>query len=306
MTAWPGGPGQAKVVFDASKSYGGSKPFSLPCGQCVGCRVRKAQEWAVRMSHEASLHDDNCFLTLTYSDEFLPEDGSISKRALQLFFKRFRTSIAPHKISYFAVGEYGGENGRPHYHAIVFNYAFPDKTIWRKAPSGEYLYRSPSLEKIWTFGNAEIGTLTMQSAGYVARYNLKKVAGGRTGNKERPHPVTGELFWTLPEFAVMSKRPAIGARWYQAYRRDAFPSDFVVIDGRKHPVPKFYQKLLKRGEPEDFTTFSAEVGKSSAKLIRKRREEAQTPSRLADSTPERLAAREESQMIRMTQLKREL
>lgn len=306
MKAWAGGPGQPSVVFNASRSYGGSKSFELPCGQCVGCRIRKAQEWAVRMAHEASLHDDNSFLTLTYSDEHLPLDGSVSLRAMQLFMKRLRKAIAPTRISYFVVGEYGGDNGRPHYHASVFNYGFPDRTIWRKAPSGHYLYRSALLEACWPFGNAEFGTLTMQSAGYVARYNLKKIAGGRTGNKERPHPLTGELFECLPEFASMSTRPAIGARWYEQYHRDAFPSDFVVLDGRKHPVPKFYLKLLKRGEPEEFTDFRSLVTAASASVTRKRREEAQTPSRRANSTPERLATREELQTIRATQLKREL
>lgn len=258
------------------------------------------------MAHEASLHEDNCFLTLTYADEHLPLDGSISLRAMQLFFKRLRKEIAPIRCSYFVVGEYGGSNGRPHYHASVFNYGFPDRYVWRVAPSGNHLYRSPTLEKLWPFGNAEIGTLNMQSAGYVARYNLKKVAGGRTGTTERPHPLTGELFETMPEFASMSTRPAIGARWFDAYQRDAFPSDFVVIDGRKHRVPKFYLKLLKRLEPEAFTTFAAAVTAPSATVVRKRREDARTPSRLAEAAPERLATREELQAIRLKQLKREI
>lgn len=262
------------------------------------------------MHHEASLHDQNCFLTLTYEDAQLPADGSVSRRAMQLFFKRLRKAVAPTKLSFFYVGEYGDGNGRPHYHAIVFNYDFPDKTIWRRAPSGHYLYRSAQLEKLWTFGNAEIGTVTHQSAGYVARYCLKKVNGQRALNYERPHPVTGELFKVMPEFAGMSTRPAIGARWYQKYHRDAFPSDFVVIDGAKRPVPKFYKKLLTAqeehaaaGKPFNFTSH---VSRVSEAMKRKRQEAARTPSRRSNETPDRLATREELQTIRAKQLKREV
>ena len=53
--------------------------LTLPCGNCIGCRLERSRQWAVRCMHEASLYEDNCFLTLTYSPEFLPSDGSFEK-----------------------------------------------------------------------------------------------------------------------------------------------------------------------------------------------------------------------------------
>lgn len=288
IDAFPGGPGQPRVVFNPLQSYAGSVAFKLPCGQCIGCRIARARDWATRMHHEASLHDESSFLTLTYADEHLPADGSISRRATQLFFKRLRKSIDT-RIRYFVVGEYGDHSNRPHYHAIVFGYGFPDKYHWRQAPSGEPLYRSELLEKIWPFGNAEIGTVTHKSAGYVARYCLKKVNGERAASHYQfPHPVSGEVFRVLPEFALMSK--GLGGGWFDKYHRDAFPSDFVIVDGSKRSVPAYYKKKLSE---------LAQLEVKRKRMIRVRAD-------AKNQTPERLAVREELQTLRAIHLKREM
>lgn len=264
-------------------------PFLLPCGGCIGCRLAKARDWATRMKHEAQLHDDNCFITLTYEDAQLPEDGSISKRALQLFFKRLRKETDV-RLRYFACGEYGDANLRPHYHAIIFGYGFPDKVFWRNSPRGFPLYRSPLLERVWTFGHSEIGAVSHQSAGYVARYALKKVGGDPAARHyERPHPETGEIFQVAPEFALMSRKPGIGTGWFDQFRMDCFPSDYVVIDGRKQPVPKFYKRKLTELQQLALKPKRLAVARLDA----------------ANRTPERLATREELQHHRQAVLKRD-
>ena len=59
------------------------------------------------------------FITLTYNNENLPPGDELCKRDLQLFIKRLR-KVNP-GIRYFAIGEYGEEGKRPHYHAVIFN-----------------------------------------------------------------------------------------------------------------------------------------------------------------------------------------
>lgn len=243
------------------------------------------------MHHEASLHEANSFVTLTYDDAHLPADGSLSKRAVQLFFKRFRKELSPASFRYFVAGEYGDHSRRAHYHAIIFGFGFPDRTLWRKAPSGHLLYRSALLERLWPFGNSEIGEVTHQSAGYVARYCLKKVTWDAE-YYEFPHPVTGEFFRVIPEFALMSRRPALGLGWFNKWHMDAFPNDYVVIDGAKRSVPAFYKKKLSELEQLRITAL--------------RKFKARQPAAQANSTPERLAVREESQLLRAKLLKREL
>ena len=131
----------------------------LPCGQCIGCRLERSRQWAVRCMHEASLPADNCFVTLTFSDDNLPKDGSLQKSDLQKFFKRLRRylesddcrvdfpDLFERKISYYACGEYGEKFSRPHYHVCIFNLDFPDK---RKVSDKGPLYESDLLSSIWS------------------------------------------------------------------------------------------------------------------------------------------------------------
>lgn len=216
-------------------------------------------------------------MTLTFSPEHLPADGSVSVLDVQLFMKRLRKRIG--KVRFFACGEYGSKGGRPHYHLLLFGWSPSDRRLWRRSGSGHLVYRSALLEEIWPFGHCEVGDVTQQSAGYVARYALKKVNGAAADEHyRRVNPATGEVWNVKPEFIVMSRRPGIGAAWYEQFSGDAFPSDFVVLDGKKRPVPRFYKKKL--GEMD------------TLKVNWKRKEKARTQEH--EQTPERLAAREES------------
>jgi len=186
------------------------------------------------------LYADNCFITLTFSDEHLPEDRSVDVRIFQLFMKRLRKQYGD-GIRFFHCGEYGERFGRPHYHACLFNFDFPDKYFWRISPTKNRLYRSPSLEVLWPFGHCEIGSVTFESAAYVARYVLKKFTGPQADlHYEYIDPLTGQIFDRSPEYVTMSRRPGIGKAWFEKYSSDVFPGDFVVMNGKKVRPPRYY------------------------------------------------------------------
>ena len=236
------------LVMARHKSTG--IPMHVPCRQCIGCRIERSRQWGVRMMHEASLHRDNCFVTLTYADHSLPVSGSLNVVDVQKFFKRFRKEIAPTKIRYFHCGEYGGETGRPHYHLALFGYDFPDKVLVAER-SGYPVWRSDLLERLWSMGNCEIGSLTFDSAVYIAKYITKRVTGRLAeSHYSRVDPDTGEVFQIAPEYATMSRRPGIGAGWLKKYKGDVYPSDEVIVNGHSCKPPAFYDRMLPEAELE--------------------------------------------------------
>ncbi len=235
------------IVFSRHQSIG--LEMTVPCGQCIGCRLERSRQWAVRCMHEASLHEDTCFITLTYSDEFLPRFGSLLMDDWQKFFKRLRRRFDV-RIRFFGCGEYGELSLRPHYHALLFGLDFPDKVLWA-VRGAHQVFRSPSLEKVWPYGQSEIGACTFESAAYVARYCVKKV----TGSKARAHyecvdPETGEFGSRLPEFATMSRRPGLGSGWFEEFGAEVYPSDEVIVRGKSCKPPRFYDRLLAAASPD--------------------------------------------------------
>lgn len=282
--------------------HGDCRPISLPCGQCIGCRIARSKTWAMRCVHEASLHPDNCFITLTYAPEYLPFDTSLRHRDYQLFMKRLRERLKPRKIKFYQCGEYGDQNGRPHYHAIIFNYNFPDWDYLFDTDSGEPVFTSASLESIWGLGFVTIGTVTFASAAYIARYCMKKINGKladvineKTGLKvyERFHSQTGEIVTVMPEYQTMSRRPAIGVDWIAAYTTDVYPKDFTTINGSRMCPPRAYDRYLKKVDPAMYED------------IKQRR--IMTAVTLADdNTEQRLLAKEAVKVAQNSQLKRSL
>lgn len=267
---------------------------TVPCGQCIGCRLGRSQDWALRLAHEASLHAESSFLTLTYSSEHLPSDLSLNPTHMKLFMYRLRKHLQKPpaiRVRFYLCGEYGSKGCRPHYHILLFGFGFPDKVLHRRTSAGYLTYTSPTLERLWPYGLSEIGTVTSESAGYVARYVTKKVTGSRaTEHYRRVNPETGEVWQVHPEFARMSNRPGIGLGWLRKYPGDVFPRDFITtVDGKKRPVPRYYKKKLTEDQQWELT-----VKRFAAAW--KRRD---------NNTPERLLVREEVQLRKFDLLKRE-
>ena len=123
--------GKRSIVFNLREGYV-DQPIEVPCGQCIGCRLERSRQWAVRCVHEASLYKNNCFVTLTYSDDKLPSDGSLHFDHFQKFMKRLRRFYDDSRIRFFHCGEYGEQYSRPHYHCCLFNFDFVDKKFWKK------------------------------------------------------------------------------------------------------------------------------------------------------------------------------
>lgn len=204
------------------------------------------------MMHEASLHRDNCFITLTYSPDHLPPFGSLVKSDFQKFMKRLRKDISPRTVRFFHAGEYGERLGRPHYHACLFGFDFDDGVTF--TVRGDHpVRRSARLERLWPYGISEVGSLTFESAAYVARYVTKKVTGrAAEDHYGRVDPVTGEVVQLQPEYATMSRRPGIGGAWLDSYGKEVYPSDEVVMRGRSMRPPRAYDVRLEKSDPELF------------------------------------------------------
>ena len=233
-----------------SKSHHSGEELELPCGQCWECRFKRSRDWAIRCMHEAQLHDSNCFITLTYSDQYLPSDRSLHYEHFQKFMKRLR-KFSKVPIRFYMCGEYGEKLQRPHYHACIFGYDFPDKKFLTKTPSGDFLYTSEILSKLWPFGITSIGSLTFQSAAYVARYIMKKITGDQSFNHYNEVDQDGVIVNSrVPDFTRMSLKPGIGAGWLEKYHSDVYPHDHVVVKGRPTSVPRYYDKLVKRASAD--------------------------------------------------------
>lgn len=205
------------------------KRLRLPCGDCVGCRTGRAQEWAIRCTLEEQSHESSLWTTLTYAPEFLP--GGLQKRHLSGFLKRLRARVAPRRVRFFASGEYGERFGRPHYHVILFG--LPDAS---------------QISEAWPYGHARTYALTPALISYTAGYCAKKI-GWRAeypfefGLYERINYETGEVtsgryknYFVQPPFVEMSVKPGIGGfarRHWRSWRTAA------IHNGREVPVPRY-------------------------------------------------------------------
>lgn len=254
--------------------------------------------WAARCVHEAQLHERNSFITLTYSDEWLPRrPTTLVPEHLQKFLKRLRHKTGPFR--FYGCGEYGDLHWRPHYHALLFGVDFPDRELYT-VRRGVRVYTSELLSRTWGMGFCTVGEVTFESAAYCARYVMKKVGGDQAPYYySEIDPYTGELVPIEPEFSRMSLKPGIGAEWFKKYQADVFPDDFVVLKGKRMRVPDYYDKLF---EQEMVGPKHKLLGPVS-NVKRKRAERAEA---VGDNSPDRLAVREKVFKARIEKLKRDL
>lgn len=246
-------PGKRRAVVFRFQDGFSDRRMTVPCGVCVGCLLERSREWAVRCVHEASLWRENSFVTLTYRESELPVVNgrpTLRPRDFVLFMKRMRKVRAGAR--FVQAGEYG-KLGRPHHHAVLFNCGFPDRVLLKRAPSGSFIFRSALLESLWPHGFSSVGEVTFESAAYVARYTLKKLA---PGCPELHDVASGE--GVVPPYLTMSRRPGIGAGWYEKFSADVFPRDVLVTRGGVlSKPPRFYDERFRREDPEGFAALKA-------------------------------------------------
>lgn len=206
------------------------------------------------------MHTENSFITLTYSDEHL-KDRKLNYKHFQDFMKRLRFHN-PEKpdIGYFVTGEYGEKHKRPHWHACIFGYR-PDDAIYKYSNDrGDRIYSSESLSDLWEHkGIAEFGDVTFESAGYCARYALKKLTHGEDGTHD------------FEPISKKSSKKAIGKKWLEHYWPDIFNTGILVLpNGNKSPIPRYYEKWLKKFEPDAYAKYITLIKSEKSANIEKK------------------------------------
>ena len=241
-----------KTICWSPKKYSKQFPtFQIPCSKCISCRLESARQTAVRCVHEAQMHEQNSFITLTYDEENLTSE-KLQYQDFQKFAKRLRDHIfRSHqenietkedyekiKISIFVAGEYGDRKKRPHWHALIFNWRPPDCEYKYSNERGDQVYSSRSLSDLWPFGISEIGSITLESAGYCARYASKKLTHGPDGTHD------------FEPISRRSSKNAIGKKWIEKFWPDVFNLGFLVLpNGQQCGIPRYYEKWFKKTHP---------------------------------------------------------
>lgn len=221
--------------------------LKVGCGRCIPCLVNKRRIWTIRLLLESLLHDDAAFITLTYDDEHLPDDGLCPKHT-QDWLKRVRKLCSPKKLRFYLCGEYGDITARPHYHVLLFG--FPSCRYGRPMVFGRNGCPCSNCRLIrgsWSFGISYVGEVTKDSAQYVAQYVTKKF--GKSGDI-----VKGRH----PEFNRMSNRPGIGAdaidklfvstrnEWHQMkFLLEGDVPTVINWSGQKWPLGRYLVDLLR-------------------------------------------------------------
>lgn len=254
-------PIKASIALDGTITYtqrsaiSGLLPFEFPCRKCLPCRLSIAREKAIRAVHEASIHKENIFLTLTYDEAHL-ESPRLQYEHFQTFMKDLRNHNPQQTISMMVTGEYGEINKRPHWHALLFNYRPTDQSHKYTTQRGEQVYVSQTIQDIWGKGNIEYGSITMDSAGYVARYAAKKLVHGRDQEHDF-HPIH-----------KTSSKHAIGKSWIQQNWRQTFNDGYIIIPGNKEKagIPRYYVDWLKKQIPDEYIRYVTQQREETIKL----------------------------------------
>lgn len=236
----------------------------VPCGKCIGCRIARAREWAVRLTHESQYFKDKSFLTLTYNDDNLPDDLALRIDDHQRFMKRVRKRNGKKKLKYFMCGEYGDGAGtrpyNPHYHYIVLGENFgledPKEKLFLHNKDGLPVFTTKALLDLWPFGFATVGSVTRESIMYVARYVLKKLDGD---TMEGPHLLQ-------PVFQRCSK--GLGFAWMFDRAEFLHRHEEISFDGHKVGIPRYYKKRL--GKERSDARFAKDIVIPQIKRTRER------------------------------------
>lgn len=295
LKAWPIGyheSGKPKYLITSYNQIGVKnaigEPIEIPCRRCIGCRLRYSREWADRCMLELQYHEQNWFVTFTYDDEHLPlsyivdeETGEVVphatlvKRDIQLFMKRLRKNYKyDNDIRYFFAGEYGSQTYRPHYHAILFGLKLDDLKLYKQSEDGYNYYNSEFLDKCWRYqGHVVVGRVTWDTCAYTARYIMKKQYGSCAEIYKK--------YNILPEFTLMSRKPAIGRKYYDEYKDTIFDSDFIYVgteDGSHSIKPsRYFERLFDIDFPEEYVKMKEQKKEFLEDMKKLRRDRSSLP-----------------------------
>lgn len=244
------------ITFKPRDNHPELEGFELECRKCLPCRLNIAREKAVRALHESKMHEDNIFLTLTYDEQNL-KSPKLQYRDFQLFMYSLREKRTRHikdkdlkkkfSISYMVTGEYGEKNKRPHWHAIIFNYRPTDAKHKYTTELGEDVFTSEEISNLWKKGNIEFGSVTLESASYVARYAAKKLVHGHDQDHDY-HPIH-----------KTSSKNGIGRTWIEKYYAHAFSHGLIVLpNGQTTKIPRYYVDWAKKHKPEVWQLYVTE------------------------------------------------
>ena len=247
------------------------KIMLIPCGQCIGCRIRQREDWTTRIELEARDYpkEQVWFITLTYDDDHVPgmiiKTGEIMRKVqytwkpgekrpssvqillyedIQKFLKRLRKANKG-KLRYFVAGEYGEQTARPHYHMILYGWKPTDLENLYKIHHNGY-YNSKWLSDIWGMGQIQIAQAVPETYRYVAGYVTKKMyeIGDKKANEYY------ELGQTKP-FACMSLKPGLGDKYYQEHKAEIWRQGYIqCTNGKRAQIPRYYEKQMEAENPQ--------------------------------------------------------
>lgn len=262
------------------------KPIKVPCGKCIGCLLDRTKDWAMRCVHELMYHNKACFLTLTYDKDHIDDNYSLRKSDFTCFMKRLRKAYPEVKIKYLQCGEYGTLKHRPHHHCILYGLDFSeDRKIYKRSGSGNILYTSEKLNKIWQNGFCVIGNVSVESVQYVCRYTLKKQYGTSALNHYGKR---------VPEYITCSKRPSIGKKFFDDYHEQMYSHNYIHFNGKKCRIPRYYDRCMQQLDEDLFRS-----------VVKIRRKASLILENHPDYTREALKRREQAILSRIKKLVRE-
>ena len=225
---------QDSFIEQNKNIYFDFRKISLPCSKCFECLQQKANEWSFRIYNETQLHEESCFITLTYADD----NEELSKREIQLFLKRLRKAIEPKKIRFFACGEYGSKHLRPHYHLIIFGFIPKDLEFFYYDKKGIPIFKSKFIADIWKKGFISVGFVSLDSSKYCAKYMQKLL------ESDKRLKVLIDFFGAQKPFTLMSNRPGIGANFFKN-NLDLLDTDKIYVKGKFIKIPKYYLSIAE-------------------------------------------------------------
>jgi hypothetical protein len=273
--------GDGSIVFSERGDVVGR--VDVPCGQCIGCRIAKADALATRLVCESWSHSVSFCATLTYADDFVPALGSLSRRHVVLFLKRLRERLwREHRlrIRFHVLGEYSPDAQRPHYHLSVFGWWPHDAVRRRSSRAGGALFESAMLSELWGMGYVNFQPMTPAAARYVGGYYSDKLTGqlGRDSLvvRDARGVVVGER---EQSFQVGSRRPGLGALFFDRYGAQLMRDGFVVIDGKQKRLPEYFLRRAADVDPLAVSELRAQAALAAV-------------AGAADRTVDRLAVRE--------------